>query len=131
MPAKRRDTEGKRMAALAGLITQRRHERGLTQGQLGKAIHASQSTIGRYTKAEGTVPDEDRIISIAKALDADPVEFLAAAGRLSGETFETSVIDQLANVRKDLKRLDQAMVANHGLLKEILARLQPSKSVQG
>jgi transcriptional regulator with XRE-family HTH domain len=121
MPAKRANTERKRMAALAGLIRQHQHEHGFTQRQLGDAIPVSQSTIGRYLNAEGSVPDEDRIIAIANALEADPVEFLAAAGRLSDETFEAAVVDQLRAMRAQINRVEQTSAATHALLTKIAA----------
>jgi transcriptional regulator with XRE-family HTH domain len=119
MPPKRVDTERKRMAAFAGLMRQRQDEKGLTHRQLGAAIPISSSTVGRYLKAEGLVPDEDRIVAIAEALDADPVEFLAAAGRLSEQSFEASVVSQLRAMRTQLDRVEKTSAATHALLKQI------------
>jgi transcriptional regulator with XRE-family HTH domain len=94
------------MAALAGLIKQSRSAKGWTQQQLVEAVPIGQSTISRYEKGEGRIPDDETIRLIAEALDADPVEFLRVAERLNGETFENVVMDQLAELRKYLKRVD-------------------------
>jgi transcriptional regulator with XRE-family HTH domain len=109
------------MAALAGLIRQRQHQKGLTQEELGKAISASSSTVSRYLTGQGPVPSEDRIIAIADALEADHVEFLAAAGRLGGETFEAAVVDQLRAMRAQIDRVEQTSAATHALLTKIAA----------
>jgi len=113
MPTPRGQSEAKRMAALAGLIKQTRSAKGWKQHQLVTAVPIGQSTISRYEKGEGRIPDDETIVRIAQALDADPVEFLRVAGRRTGETFENSVMDQLAEVREQNERLEQMM---HALL---------------
>ena len=119
MPASRGQSEAKRMAALAGLIKQTRSAKGWKQRQLVKAVPIGQSTISRYEKGEGRIPDDETIIRIARALDADPVEFLRVAGRLTGETFENAVMDQLAELREYMERIDQVTAATHALLAKI------------
>jgi len=109
------------MAALAGLMRQYQHENGLTQRQLAEAISVGSSTVGRYLNAEGSVPDEDLIVAIADALKADRVEFLAAAGRLSGETFEAAVMAELRAMRAQIERVEQTSAATHALLTKIAA----------
>ena len=109
------------MAALAGLMRQHQHENGLTQRQLAEAISVGSSTVGRYLNAEGSVPDEDLIIAIADALKGDRVEFLAAAGRLSGETFEAAVVGQMKTMRAQIDRVEQTSAATHALLTKIAA----------
>ncbi len=113
MPAPRGQSEAKPMASLAGLIKQIRSAKGWKQHQLVEAVPIGQSTISRYEKGEGRIPDDETIIRIARALDADPVDLLRVAGRLTGETFENAVMDQLAELREQNERLEQMM---HALL---------------
>jgi transcriptional regulator with XRE-family HTH domain len=101
------------MAALAGLITQARNAKGWSQKQLVEALPLSQTTVSRYENGTGRIPDDETISLIAQVLDRDPVDFLRVAGRLTGETFENAVMDQLAEVREQNERLEQMM---HALL---------------
>jgi transcriptional regulator with XRE-family HTH domain len=121
MLAKGANTERKRMAALAGLMRQHQHEIGLTQRQLAESISVGSSTVGRYLNAEGSVPDEDMIIAIADALKGDRVEFLAAAGRLSGETLDAAVVAELRAMHARIERIEQTTAATHTLLTKIAA----------
>lgn len=99
------------MAALAGLITQTRIAKGWSQKQLVEALPLSQTTVSRYENGVGRIPDDETIILIARVLDQDPVDFLRVAGRLTGETFENAVMDQLAKLHKQNERLEQMMRA--------------------
>ena len=108
--------ETKRALALAGLIRQGRRAKHWTQRDLAQAVPIGQTSISRYERANQGVPPDKTIVQIARALDADPRDFLRAAGRLSGETFETAVLDELLALRRHLEQIDRANATTHAAL---------------
>ncbi|MGO9791455.1 MAG: helix-turn-helix domain-containing protein [Solirubrobacteraceae bacterium] len=134
MPASRGNMETKRALALAGLIRQGRRAKHWTQRDLAQAVPIGQTSISRYERANQGVPPDETIVQIARALDADPRDFLRAAGRLSGETFETAVLDELLALRRHLEQIDRANATTHAALahheqasaatRDVLARIE-------
>jgi transcriptional regulator with XRE-family HTH domain len=62
--------EGWLFAQIAGQVTDRRKERGLSQAELAKLVGTTQSAIARL-EGGGRPPRIDTLLRIANALDAD------------------------------------------------------------
>jgi transcriptional regulator with XRE-family HTH domain len=62
--------EGWLFAQIAGQVSDRRRERGLSQAELAKLVGTTQSAIARL-ESGGRPPRIDTLLRIANALDAD------------------------------------------------------------
>jgi transcriptional regulator with XRE-family HTH domain len=107
----RADSEASRALALGALLRKLRRERGLTLEQLAQRIPMSASNLSRVELGSQGPPADEVIERIAKALDVDTAQLLAAAGRAGGsEPFERAVLERLDAIGRDVREVKEAVL---------------------
>ena len=110
MASSRGQREASRALALGALLRKLRREHGYTLDQLAERIPMSASNLSRVELGNQGPPADEIIERIAKALDADPVVLLHAAGRTaSGKSFEQAVLERLDAIGRDVREVKRAV----------------------
>jgi len=111
MASPRGQREANRALALGALLRKLRRERGYTLVQLAERIPMSASNLSRVELGSQGPPADEVIERIAKALETDTAELLAAAGRIgTGESFERAVLERLDAIGRDVREVKDAVV---------------------
>lgn len=114
MPRPRADSEAELAGALGFRLRQLRRSKKLTQRAVAARIPMSAGNLSRIENGEQGPPPPEIIERLAAALDADPEELLAVAGRSRNrDHFEQLVLSELrdlrAEVRAGFERMESAL----------------------
>jgi transcriptional regulator with XRE-family HTH domain len=102
MPANRAPSQAERAAAVGARIRQLRRSAKLTQRQLAERVPMSAGNLSRIENGEQGPPTDEILERVANALDTDPAELLALAGRRLDPTTEL-VLRELRQLRTEIR----------------------------
>lgn len=112
MPSRRPESEAERAHAFGARIRALRRSRKLTQRQVAEQLPMSPGNLSRLENGEHGPPSDEVIVKLADVLDADSDELLRLAGRdIGGASFERQVLRELQGLRRDMRAVKDAVVA--------------------
>ena len=103
MPASRAPSQADRAVALGARLRQLRRAKRLTQRQVATQVPMSAGNLSRIENGEQGPPPAETIERMAAVLDADPTELLTAAGIAGADSFESRVLRELSELRRELR----------------------------
>jgi transcriptional regulator with XRE-family HTH domain len=103
MPASRAPSQADRAVALGARLRQLRRGKRLTQREVATQIPMSPGNLSRIENGEQGPPPAETIERLAAVLETDPAELLAVAGIAATGSFETRVLQELSEIRRELR----------------------------
>lgn len=103
MPASRAQSQADRAAALGARLRQLRRAKRLTQRDVAVQVPMSAGNLSRIENGEQGPPPAETIGRLAAVLEADPAELLTVAGISSADSFETRVLQELSELRREVR----------------------------
>jgi transcriptional regulator with XRE-family HTH domain len=111
MPAEARSTmtsargpsQTERAHALGARLRQLRRAAKLTQREVAGRIPMSAANLSRVENGEQGPPADETIERLARALEADPAELLALAGRAGSPTSSDAILREVRQLRAEVK----------------------------
>lgn len=111
MPAEARSTmtsargpsQTERAHALGTRLRQLRRSAKLTQREVAQRIPMSAANLSRVENGDQGPPADETIERLARALNADPAELLALAGRAGSPVSSEAIMREVRQLRADVK----------------------------
>lgn len=103
MPASRAPSQADRAVALGARLRQLRRAKRLTQREVAVQVPMSAGNLSRIENGEQGPPPAETIERLAAVLEADPAELLTVAGISASGSFEARVLQELSEIRRELR----------------------------